>query len=114
MTPIKYTVKNGVTTFHYKFSELRNFVRLGLLHGDVGMILVCREGGLITYKGFGTIENPRRTIHTFSIMHLPVLDGEMPTDEEILIPPKPLFTEKNTSFMILDLSDSNKQEHVTT
>lgn len=107
MTPIKFTVKNGVTTFHYKASELINFARLGFKDGDVGMILVRREGGILTYKGFGTIENPMTRIHTLSMMHCPPFDGKMLTDEQRLIPLKPFFTKENTRFVILDMSNED-------
>lgn len=108
MTPIKYTVKNGITTFHYKPSKIINFVRQGFKDGNVGMLLVRREGYLITYKGFGTIENPANHIQSLSIMHNTQFSGEMLTDEQRLEPPKPLFTKENTKFIILDLSDNNE------
>ena len=105
MTPIKFTVKNGVTHFHYKASELIRFARLGFKDGNVGMILVRRKGGMLTYKGFGTIENPSTSIFTLSMMHFPPFDGKMPTDEQRLIPPKPFFTAENTRFIMLDFSN---------
>lgn len=105
MTPIRLTVKNGITKFHYKASDIINFARLGFKDGNVGMILIRREGGMLTYKGFGTIENPCTYLLTMSIMHFPPFDGEMPTDEQRLIPPKPFFTAENTRFVMLDLSD---------
>jgi hypothetical protein len=107
MTPIRFTVKNGITTFHYKTSELINFARLGFKHGDVGMILVRREGGMLTYKGFGTIENPFTYLVRMSVMHFPQFHGEMPTDEQRLIPPKPFFATESTRFVMFDLSDKN-------
>lgn len=107
MTPIKFIIKDGVTTFHYKASELINFARLGFKDGNVGMILVRRKGKILTYKGFGTIENPNKYILTMSIVHLPLFDGKMLTDEERLIPPKPFFTSENTRFIILDLNKTN-------
>lgn len=105
MTPIKYTIKNGITTFHYNPADIIKFVRRGFKDGNVGMILVRREGYLITYKGFGTIENPVNHIHTMSIMHNTAFSGELFTDEQRLVPPKPIFTKENTKFIILDLSE---------
>ena len=102
MTPNRFTVKNGITTFHYQISRLREFVSEGLKHGNVGMILVKREGELITYKGFGTIENPCNIIRTFCIQHCPTFSGDMPTDEERLIPPESMF--KDCKLVFLDIS----------
>jgi len=109
MTPIKFTVKNGVTHFHYKASELIDFVRRGKKNGNVGVILTKRDGNMLTYRGFGTIENPFTYIVSISIKHFPPFDGEMPTDEQRLIPPKPFFTAENTRFVILDLSNGSTE-----
>ena len=49
------------------------------------MIITKRNGNTLTYRGFGTIENPFRYISTISIIHHPFFDGKMPTDEERLI-----------------------------
>lgn len=108
MTPIKFTVKNGVTRFHYKASELIDFVRRGKKDGNVGMILTKREGNMLTYRGFGTIENPFTYIGSLSINHFSHFDGDMPTDEQRLIPPKPFFTPENTRFLIVDFSNASK------
>lgn len=89
MTPVKYTVKDGVTTFHYKFSDLRWFVREGLKNGNVGMILTNREGNIYTSKGFGTYSNPLYEKHTFCIVHCDLF-GKMKSDDDMLIPPKPI------------------------
>jgi hypothetical protein len=103
MTPIKFTVKNGVTHFHYKTSELIDFVRRGKKDGNVGVILTKREGNILTYRGFGTIENPFTHIVSISLNHFPPFDGEMLTDEQRLIPPKPFFTSESTRFVIIDM-----------
>ena len=104
MTPIKFTVKDGITHFHYNYSELREFVRLGKSHGNVGNILVRRKGDLITYKGFGTNETPLYDMITITSRHLAILDGEMPTDEERLIPPVSPFV-NHTIIFLGDISD---------
>lgn len=98
MTPIGFTIKDGVTYFHYKFSELKNFVRLGKKHGDLGVIITKRNGKMLTYRGFGTIESPNTSIITFSINQSGFF-GCTITDEERLIPPKPFFTKENTKFI---------------
>lgn len=98
MTPIRFSIKDGVTHFHYKADELIKFVRLGFKHGDVGIILVRRTGNILTYKGFGTIDNPIMHLQTISIVHHPLFGGEMPTDEQRLVPPeKPEFGFKTLS-----------------
>jgi len=84
MRPIKFTVKNGKTIFHYPFSFLREFVTLGQREGNTGMILVGRTGDMFTYKGFGTIENPRTTMFTFHMKHFELMDGPIKTDEDQL------------------------------
>ena len=82
MKPIRFSIKNGVSYFHYKSSEIISFARRGFLYGDVGFILMSRKGNLLTYKGFGTIEKPSKHISSISIVHFPPFDGKMPTDEE--------------------------------
>ena len=109
MIPIKFTIKNGVTQFHYKSSELIDFVRRGKKDGNVGMILTKRDGNMLTYRGFGTIENPFTSITTISMTHFPPFDGAMPTDEQRLIPPKPFFTTENTRLVVIDLSDESTE-----
>jgi len=85
MKPISFTINNGITHFHYKFSDLIEFIKKGKKYGNVGMIITKRNGNTLTYRGFGTIENPFRYISTISIIHNPFFDGKMPTDEERLI-----------------------------
>ena len=101
MRPSKFTIKNDVTHFHYNYSELREFVRLGKSDGNVGAILVKREKDFLTYKGFGTIENPFNTMISITVRHLPSLDGEMLSDEERLIPPISPFTDYKMIFLSL-------------
>mgnify|MGYP000980526586 CR=1 FL=1 len=88
MRPIKFTIKNGVTYFHYNLKDLREFIREGKKYGSVGFILTKRKGPELTYRGFGTIENPSKHITTCTFMYLPEFDGEMPSDKEIITPPK--------------------------
>jgi len=107
MTPHRYSIKDGVTTFHYHFSELREFITLGKEHGDVGMLLVKRDGNTIIYRGFGVISNPCKSILTFSFVHNPAF-GEMSTDDQRLIKPKSFFTRENTKFVMLDTSKINR------
>jgi hypothetical protein len=108
MTPIKFTIKNGETHFHYKPSEIIKFVREGKKEGNVGLILTRRRGKLLCYRGFGTYENPIKEIRTNLIYHFETWDGPMPSDKSRLIPPKPFFTEDNTSIVLLDMSKARK------
>jgi len=84
MRPIKFTVKNGKTTFHYPFSFLREFVTLGKRDGNTGMILVGRNDNMFAYKGFGTIENPRTSMMTFHMKHFELFGGPLPSDDSQL------------------------------
>jgi|TARA_R110000782_G_scaffold18605_1_gene51021 hypothetical protein len=54
-------------THHYSFSYIRRFLTLGYETGAVGMLLIKSDEETETYKGFGTIENPRKTIITFKL-----------------------------------------------
>ena len=85
MKPYKYTVINGVEYFHYKFSELREFLTLGKKGGNVGMILVKRSNEFTTSKGFGTIEHPNTTMFTLNMKPLHIL-GKPRTADEIIGP----------------------------
>lgn len=90
MTPTHYTVKGDTTHFHYKPSEIIAFVRAGKKDGNVGPILVRRIGNWVTWKGYGTIENPRTELHSITLQHYEPFNGPMPTDDERLNPPKPI------------------------
>ena len=76
MRPYKYTKQGNKTIFHYHYRDLRNFLEHGFKHGDNGFIIVSEENGFIKHKGFGTIENPRKTILTMVIQHCEPFDGE--------------------------------------
>ena len=102
MHPTKISIKNDTTYFHYNFPDLLNFVRQGKKDGNVGMLLIKRKKNTLTYKGFGTIENPFRNITTLTMQHYPPFDGEMLTDEERLLPQKSILnSNKNLRFTIL-------------
>jgi hypothetical protein len=102
MNPISFTKCGDTTYFHYRYSDLRRFVRDGKRDGNVGLILTKRNSKISTYRGFGTIENPFRYIATVSLMRNDVFDGPRPTDDEILSPPKEEFADFR--FVILDLN----------
>ncbi len=67
---------------------MKRFMSLGLKEGNTGMVLLRRKGLFITYRGFGTIENPRKTLLTMSLVHCEKFSGPMATPEEV-INPKP-------------------------
>ena len=101
MTPIKFTIKNGITHFHYNFSELIDFVRRGKKDGNIGVILTKRDGDILTYRGFGTIENPFTHIVSITMVHFSPFDGRMPSDQERLIPPKSFFNTTNVRYAMI-------------
>lgn len=88
MTPYKYSIKNGLTVFHYRYSELKEFVTRGKQFGDCGMILVKRKENMLVNKGYGTIENPNKSLLTFVQIHHEGFFGKLPTNDEIINPPE--------------------------
>jgi hypothetical protein len=102
MTPISYTVKNGITYFHYSYSDLKWFLTEGNKNGDVGMILTKRDGLTLYYRGFGVCSAPIKRPMTFIINHIPHF-GDMPNDDQMLIPPKPLHEKWETRIITIDL-----------
>ena len=55
MTPVRFTIKDGVEYFHYKFSDLREFVKYSY-EGCTGLLLISRDQKLNNYKGTGTFD----------------------------------------------------------
>lgn len=89
MRPIDYTKKlDGKVVFHYKYADLKAFLKHGFAEGNNGWILMYRNDEFNTYRGFGTIENPCKHLITISMQHNPVYDGKLLTPEEIINPPK--------------------------
>lgn len=64
-------------TYHYSFKDLRKFIQMGRESGDVGCILLKSENNLLTYKGFGTIEHPCKTLTKITMMYNPIFDGKL-------------------------------------
>ena len=72
------SIKDGKTTYHYSFSALRKFIEHGRKHGNNGLILVSKDkNGLVTRRGYGTIERPVRYLHGIVMKHLPAFDDPM-------------------------------------
>lgn len=91
MRPYRFEVRGGKTFFFYKYNELNAWLRMGKEHGSTGMILVRREGNMLIYRGFGTLDHPRKYIMTFLMNHCPSFSGDMPTDQSRVNPPEPIF-----------------------
>ena len=109
MTPKKYTKKGELIIFHYSYKDLNHFIKTGKEFGDVGFIIIKKDGNLITYRGFGTIEKPTTTLITLAIVHFPPFDGEFNLDS-IMNPPLP--PSYKLRFKLLDFS-SKKQLYDT-
>ncbi len=106
MTPIRYKVKDGTAYFSYKYSELKQWLYYGNTEGTSGMILYSRNGSFFTYKCYGTLEHPNKSRQTLTVIWHPMFNGKEPTNDEILIEPKPVFDKSNTSFHIFDIGEA--------
>lgn len=89
--PTNYTRHGDVVKFHYPFTQLRNFVTAGNETGDVGNILtqieyVKDKSPQLTFRGYGTLEHPRRQLISIRMSHWPVFDGQMPDPDDIIKP----------------------------
>lgn len=104
MRPISFTVENGITLFHHDEKEYKRFLELGKRDGNVGLILKSREGNILTYEGFGTIENPLKEMITISMVMLP--HEECPDEERLESFQRQGPTYETFSFGILDFSKS--------
>lgn len=107
MTPYKFKKKRGTTSFHYKYKELKKFLKRGFEHGDNGWILVKREGNYSIFKGFGIISAPCKKIQTVSIQHNEVFDGKRKSDKEMIQTPKTDTLLTDVRFVFLDFKDKD-------
>lgn len=101
MTPNRYTIKEDTTYFHYKFSDLRTWISRGNEFGDVGPLLFARKGNRLIYESYGTINNPMKSRVTLSIIHNPLFDGKLGTDDEIINPERIKSKAKRSYKLIL-------------
>lgn len=110
MRAYKYTGKGSVTTFHYKYKELKEFIAWGKEHGDNGWILVSRDNKsqMATYKGFGTIENPIKEMITISVVHHELFDGKWESNEEIIHPISSKDNLHSYRYTVLDFSKTKE------
>ena len=79
MRYIKYTDKNNVRTYHYKYSDLKDFLKRGFEHGDCGFILISKNllTDAILHRGFGTIEAPCTSIRKLTFFYNEKYDGKI-------------------------------------
>ena len=94
MTPYKYTIKNGETTFHYTFSQLRAFITEGKTNGGTEWTVYKRNGNLVSFVGYGNFQRDY-----FHSKHLEFINGVMPTDDQRLLPPKPMVFKRDCIVM---------------
>lgn len=107
MKPKSYFKLYNKTCFVYDPKEYLNWRKSGEQHGDVGFILVAREGNAVTFGGFGTIEHPSYEYSEITTIRNPLFDDKpAASDDEIiqgnLLPDDPSYM--TTSFHIIDFS----------
>ena len=98
----KKEVVNGNTYYRYEYSFLKDFITKGKRDGNVGMIPISEIGQFIKYKGFGTIENPFKSINTLSLTKLPLFDDPYMDRTEPMVSYK---------YELIDLSKYNTREN---
>lgn len=82
MQPSSFTIKDGVTHFHYNVSELRKFIYDSKDRGIAEMVLMARQDDMLLFRMF----SPSETTHlSIWVKHDPLIDGVMLTDEEFLM-----------------------------
>jgi hypothetical protein len=101
MTPHSFSTKEGITTFHYHFSQLRDFITRGR-NNNAGHIIIKRDQSSFTYKGF-----VNGTIFTTKWMNNQLFDNNI-SNEQICTPPDYSKIFKNTKFIFID-TDNNTQ-----
>jgi hypothetical protein len=107
MVPVSYTETGNVIRFHYRLSDLRQFLLRGKQCGDVGMILLRKEGERLDYTGFGTIEHPFTWRAYISLIHNPELDGQW--DIHKIMEPPPSISGPY-SFVVIDANKKDWNE----
>lgn len=83
MIPIKWSVKNNTTIFHYTFSDMRKFIKEGKETGNNGIILIKRKGNLFIFKGFGDKHYPNKKLNEIKTLWIS-LWGIAPYNNRIL------------------------------
>lgn len=119
MYPISYKKNGDIVKFRYDTKEYNKWKELGSKDGNVGQILVSIDykDNIMNYKGFGTIEAPIKTLMYISLVHLPLLDGELREPEQYLEDyikqyekDNPISTKMEMKF--IDLSEYNNKPNI--
>lgn len=58
MNPVSFTIDGDIERFHYRFRDLRDFVRYAH-EGTAGYMLVWRDKKMVHYRVSGTLDRPR-------------------------------------------------------
>lgn len=80
MQACSYTKEGDTVRYHYKLKDLRNFIKVGNEQGNVGAILVGRDGLLMKYVSYGTIEAPTKSRLKIAWFWHDMFDGPFPED----------------------------------
>jgi hypothetical protein len=75
MIPYIYTEHGNEIRFHYRYADLKDWLKRGKKHGDVGPALMkswLTEAGtrMMEYKSFGTIEHPMNEMCRLTMVHI--------------------------------------------
>lgn len=100
MKACKIDMKQGVIRYHYKYSDLKQFLTFGKQNGSNGFILTRIKGDYLTYRGFGTIESPCRELRTIHVSHDYNMDGDI-----VLFSSEENLPFTSIGLQILDFSD---------
>lgn len=102
MNPISYTGNNDKCVFHYKYSDIKEFIIEHRKSGAAGQILIKKDGNLLYYRCSGTIDNPIMSdkLYTFIYSWIEDLSGKF--DAEKIINPTP--AKWTNEFMIIPLN----------
>lgn len=92
MHPKSYTTTPTGYKFHYDEQEYREWEDRGKEHGDVGPLLMEKDGNSMIFHLFGTIEHPFTEMYRLVIQHHPLFDGEWSL-EKVMNPPTPWYLE---------------------
>lgn len=102
MIPLAYKKNKDSVIFRYETSELKEWLRLGRLEGNVGAILIHIDytRNIKTFAVFGTIDKPNTVRTTWHMRHFDLFDGNIPTPEQIINPVLDRYPFKDFRFFI--------------
>jgi len=121
MYPIKYEVSraSGIVKFYYEDEELERFHLLGEQDGNVGQILdkIDYVNSIVHYTGYGTIENPLKSLVCIALANNPLFDGEIREPQYYLkdyiekhLLENPIYTTIEMKF--IDFSEHNNKPNI--